>query len=520
MAKKGRWFKASGPAKRVRGEGILDVIDGVFARLVDSQIERALSPMRNILVDRRPEFDGAQMAEEYKRGRLYRFSVDKRPVVCSLTVEMDAQLFIDMKDFTGRTLKVKEIAMADFMKENFYRPIIEAATKYGGTGGIGDSAGGIRLVSLPGDAALFSGNITHLVSLARDVQEIVRSYRDALLKRLPPKKGELLLEGVNASFTAKREELKRKRKDIEHRLAAGDDVIKGTLLALSKEERVLEEIYRDELESAIGRELEAGVFITYGVKAEDMVLKGKKYFGEVIRVTIGEKINEASRGTDRDGRVRVRLEMMLGAERDRRGEPSLKYPFDLYIDRVYSLRIPPEIDAEMDQLIAGRLERGLEAEALSEHLKRLSKVVEKACYNDLSKLNAGASPSTLESLSTAVSIYNKGQAMSFEALKAYIAENKSRRFFFKKTVRVSRLNEKIQRKFFFPFQKIEIVVGYEKNMEGEFVEYFIRSGEITFKGFESKAPTIVYEILGKATLFFKAITEYHLQDWMKQAKKK
>ncbi len=520
MAKKARWFKASGPAKRVRGEGIADIAEGFFARLLDSQIEGALLPMRNILVDRRVEFEGAQLAEEYKRGRLYRFSVDKRPVVCSLTVEKDAQLFIDMKDFTGRTLKVKEIAMADFMKENFYRPILEAATRYGGTGGIGDSAGGIRLVSLPGDAALFSGNITNLVSLARDVQAVVRSYRDALLKRLPTKKGELLLEGVNASFTAKREELKRKRKNIEQRLAGGGDVIKDTLLALAKDERVLEELYRDELESAIGRELEAGAFITYGVKAEDMVLKGKKYFGEVIRVTIGEKINEASRGTDRDGRVRVRLEMMLGAERNRRGEPSLKYPFDVYIDRVYSLRIPPEIDAEMDQLIAGRLDEGLAAEALSEHLKRLAKVVEKACYNDLSKLNAGASSSTMESLSTAVSIYNKGQAMSFEALKAYISENKSKRFFFKKTVSVSRLSEKIQRNFFFPFEKIEIVVGYEKNMDGEFIEYFVRSGEITFKGFELKPPTIVYEMLGKKTLFFKAITEHHLQGWIKQAKKK
>jgi len=223
MAKKGRWFKASGPAKRVRGQRISDITEGVFARLIDSQIESVLSPMRNVLVDRRLEFDGAQLAEEYKRGRLYRFSVDKRPVVCALTVETSAQLFIDMKDFTGRTLKVKEIAMADFMKENFYRPIIEAATRYGGVGGIGDSAGGIRLVSLPGDAALFSGNVTNLVSLARDVQEVVRSYRDALLKRLPPKKGELLLEGVNASFTAKREELKRKRKNIEQRLAGGGD---------------------------------------------------------------------------------------------------------------------------------------------------------------------------------------------------------------------------------------------------------------------------------------------------------
>jgi len=516
-AKKSRWFRASGPAKRVRGEGLTDIAEGVFARLIDERIEGVLSPMRNVLVDRRAEYDAAQLADEYKRGRLYRFSVDKRPVVRALTVEMDAQLFIDMKDFTGRTLKVKEIAMADFMKENFYRPIIEAATRYGGSGGIGDSGGGIRLVSLPGDAALFSGNVTKLVSLARDVRGVVRSYRDALLKRLPPEKGELLLEGVNARFIEKREELKKKMRALEEKLtdlSEGEgEAMEGALLALSEDERVLDELYRDELESAIGRELEAGVFISYGAKAEDMVLKGKKYFGNVIRVTIGEKINEASRGTDRDSRVRARLEMTIGAERDRRRVASLKYPFDVYIDRVYTLRMPPEIDADMDALMVGRAEGARDAATVSE-------VVEKACYSDLLRLKEGASLAELESLSSAVSIHNKGQAMSFEALRAYIAENKARRFFFKKMVDTTKLDREIQKKFFFPSVKIEFVIGYEKNIDGEFIEYFVRSGDITFKGFESKLPTVVYEILGKDSFFFKALTKKHLKDWIKEAKKK
>ncbi|VAW37397.1 hypothetical protein MNBD_DELTA02-1058 [hydrothermal vent metagenome] len=513
--KKGRWFRGPGHAKRVRGEGLSDIAEGFFARLVDERIEGVLSPMRNVLVDRRAEFDAAQLADEYKRGRLYRFSVDKRPVVRALTVEMEAQLFIDMKDFTGRTLKVKEIAMADFMKENFYRPIIEAATRYGGSGGMGDSGGGIRLVSLPGDAALFSGNVTNLVSLARDVREVVRSYRDALIKRLPPEKGELLLEGVNARFIEKREEINKKRTALKEKACEVSDwgeAVEGALLALSEDERILDELYRDELESAIGRELEAGVFISYGAKAEDMVLKGKKYFGDVIRVTIGEKINEAARGTDRDSRVRARLEMAIGAERDRRRAASLKYPFDVYIDRVYTLRMPPEIDADMDALMAGRAEVARDAATVSE-------VVEKACYSDLLRLKEGASLAELESLSSAVSIHNKGQAMSFEALRAYIAENKACRFFFKKMVDTRKLDREIQKKFFFPSVKIEFVIGYEKKIDGEFIEYFVRSGDITFKGFESKLPTVVYEILGSESLLFKSLTKKHLKDWIKEAKK-
>jgi len=279
------------------------------------------------------------------------------------------------------------------------------------------------------------------------------------------------------------------------------------------QERVLEELYRDELESAIGRELEAGVFITYGAKAEDMVLKGKKYFGDVIRVTIGEKINEASRGTDRDSRVRARLEMMLGAERDRRASLSVKYPFDLYIDRVYSLRLPPEIDADMDALMVGRARGARDAATLSAS-------VEKACYSDLLKLKEGAPLEDLESLSSAVSIYNKGQAMSFEALKAYIGENRAHRFFFKKTVDTRKLTADICKHFFFPEEQMEFVIGYEKGADGEFIEYFVRIGDITFKGFESKLPTVVYEVLDSESPFFKALTEHHLKDWIKGARAK
>ncbi len=244
-----------------------------------------------------------------------------------------------------------------------------------------------------------------------------------------------------------------------------------------------------------------------------MVLKGKKYFGNVIRVTIGEKINEAARGTDRDSRVRARLEMTIGAERDRRRTASLKYPFEVYIDRVYTLRMPPETDADMDALMAGRAERARDAATISE-------VVEKACYSDLLRLKEGASLAELESLSSAVSIHNKGQAISFEALRAYIAENKARRFFFKKMVDTTKLDKEIQKKFFFPSVKIEFVIGYEKNMDGEFIEYFVRSGDITFKGFESKLPTVVYEMLGSESLFFKALTKKHLKDWIKKAKAK
>ena len=94
----------------------------------------------------------------------------------------------------------------------------------------------------------------------------------------------------------------------------------------------------------VKNELEAGLYISYGTKSETAIIEGVEEFAGTVKVAIGEKINEAARGTFRHPLVRAKLELLLENERLVRDDKALIYPFDIYIDRIYSLRMPPELD--------------------------------------------------------------------------------------------------------------------------------------------------------------------------------
>ena len=159
--------------------------------------------MRASLADRRGEFNQNMLVEEYNRGRLYRFSVDDWTILKTLATEEEGQLFIDMKDFTRKTLKVKEIAMAEFMNEHFYKPILSAAAQYSAGIGVSSDERGITLTNLPGDAAIFSGGVSYLIALARDIQQIIRRYRDQLAQKLPPMRNEEISTGSTSPLRRK-----------------------------------------------------------------------------------------------------------------------------------------------------------------------------------------------------------------------------------------------------------------------------------------------------------------------------
>ena len=173
-----------------------------------------------------------------------------------------------MKNFTRKTLKVKEIAMAEFMKEFFYSPILAAADRYGAGTGLTGEEQGIRLTNLPGDAAVFSGGVRYLVALAKDIQRVIRRYRDQLANKLPPGSGEDMLAEITKKFEAKKEELKFKRLKLREAVQRNEAGVDTKLMGLGEEEHRLEDTFRDELESAVMGELEAGLYISYGAKAE------------------------------------------------------------------------------------------------------------------------------------------------------------------------------------------------------------------------------------------------------------
>ncbi len=486
------------------------IVGSSIVHKIDSHVEKYTSAMCEHMIDRSVEYQPDALQQEYKNGRLYRFSYDSLDPLSTLEQGEEGQLFIDMKDFTKKTLKVKEIAMAEFMKDNFYMPIIIAASKYGAGSDLYEQEGGVRLNNLPGDAAIFSGSALNLFSLAGDIQQVLRQYSDKLGKKLPRVNEEYVLHEINVKYEKLRSELAGKKTVLQERTSRGDKAAEDELYKVIAEEHKVEGRYRDELENAIKSEMAAGLFITFGTKAEIMLMDGKGFCGTVT-VAIGEKINEAARGTDRNSLVRAKLEMLLDKERVRTGNKKLKYPFDLYIDKIYRFRVPSEVDGGINTLEkrAGEVDkRGLATQVANEF------------FAELKRLGTGVPTSALKSLESSVDIYNKGQAISEEALRAYIKETKGVKLFFTRRIKTSELDPAFAKVFFLPMSVLELQFAYESKDGLTTVDCFVKSGEVVFKGFEAKKPTVVYEIVDKSGQFYRMITEKYFNSWLTDAKNK
>lgn len=234
-------------------------------------------------------------------------------------------------------------------------------------------------------------------------------------------------------------------------------------------------------------------------------------FAGPMKVAIGEKINEAARGTGRNAMVRAKLEMLLENERIKRKNPLLQYPLDIYIDRIYSLRMPPELESALEKLTVTKTPAGAQA---------LTRLMAEEYYNDLKRIVAGDPLSSLKLISAYTDIYNRGQALSKEALDAYIKESKGTRSFFKKEWTVKGLAGPIQEEFFFPFPILELWFGVVAVKDARQVEALCRVGEAVFKGFESNRPTVVYELLNPDGNFFKALMTHHFDAWFAEEKDK
>jgi hypothetical protein len=233
-------------------------------------------------------------------------------------------------------------------------------------------------------------------------------------------------------------------------------------------------------------------------------------FSGPASVSIGEKINEAARGTFRSPMVRAKLEVTLEAERARRNDKQIKYPFDIYIDRVISVKLPPELDSAFEKLLASRKEASAKA---------MSQVMANEFYNDLNKIISGETFSSLRVVSSTKDIYNKGEALNITALEAYMRENKGSKWFFNKQVEASALNEDLRRLFFFPSETLEFWCSHETVRGADRIELFYKSGEIIFKGFEVSTPMVVFELINPEGEFFKSIVKYHFHQWLEESRR-
>lgn len=484
------------------------IVEAFIAYRFDEDVERFVAPMRELMVDRRGEFSSDTLRMEYERGRLYRFSSDSMAILKELEAEDEGHLFIDMKDFTIKTLRAKEITMADFMESHFYKPILGAAGRYGSSApDIAYDKKNVKLNNLLGDAVVFSGGVSNLIALAKDIRVVMRRYKEQLERRVPHIAEKELISNIHKNFEAMKEELARERAEVDKAVAAGGKNFEARATELKEKEDKLEKAYKDELEAAIGQEMEAGLFIAYGSKAELVVMKDASW-GE-LKVAIGEKINEAARGTARNSIVRAKMERFIEEERIKRHNPNLKYPLDVYIDKTYGFLIPSTINEHLEGMITRK--------DISE-ARDLASLLAQECFKDFKRIISGEPISSLRLLRAVSDIYNKGQALSADALRAYIKESTGKGFFFKRDVQIAELNKEIQNTFFFPFKTLELWFGVFMTEGVKQIDVFCKAGEIIFKGFESATPTIVYEILNKDSDFSKLLLAYHFDRWYEEAK--
>lgn len=471
---------------------------------IDEHVKKFTSHMTQYLSDRRILFDNNLLMEEYKKGRLYRFSTDTRPVLPDLTVEKEGQLFIDMKDFTYKTFKVKEAAMAEFMKDHFYEPILNAAKKYSQGTGLLESSHGIRLNGMPGDAVIFSGGVESLIGLAHDIKKIINDYKEMLIDRLPPIKEEEMLRSVHMEYEVKSKTLVERKEKIRSAVLQNVEGSREQLQSLIEEERKFNSSYRDSIENAVAKEMEAGLFITHGSKAEIVSLDEHPGLCGVTRIAIGEKINEAARGTNRNNSIRTKIELQMEKAKAARKSPQLKYPFDVFVSSNYSMAVPPEIDEMLMRVFAKRPD--VNDKSIAATIAALVEV-------DFRKIRAGKKEDELRVIRTNTDIYNKGNALSYDALLAYIVETKSKKVFFRKIVKVVELIAEINNEYYFSNDTVDFWFVKDKDVSREGLDIFVKIGDVTFKGFEKTEPTQVFEMLDKESRLFELIVKNHLTSW-------
>ncbi len=552
-------------------------------RIAASAADRARARLR----DRRNEYTREQLIADYTAGRIYRLSGDGKELRRTLAQRSQGHLFIDLKGFTLRTYRAKEIVMAEFLRTEFYEPILAAAAARVGAG----RESRLQLQNLLGDAAVFSGDVPALVELARDVQAICRRYAEKLksrttvdlrelearksdietearqkLERLrgeaaqveaevarkrslsPIEREKLLLgvlsRGIEELETRLREalargdtrEAERLRNDgqlfrqreqelygrIEQLVGAQRDT--GVLDALLSAERArLKEIERqagevrrdaqhafnaveEEARNSVGYGLEAGLFIAYGAAAE-LATMNDATFGQV-KVAIAEKINEAARGTARNGSLKAKLDALLERARQS-GRKGVTYPFHVYIDSAYNLLLPAEVHAQVERAVRERdPERAREA----------ARALAEAALRDLARAMGKGDGQPPELLSPLSDLYNTGESLSGEALEAYLTATKPSRFYFRRQVSVRELDPVFLERFCFPTDELQLVISVPHQGEAENAAVFRYAGQVQFRGFEAKTPTAVYELLRPDTEFSRLLLQKHLKLWVADAR--
>jgi hypothetical protein len=429
----------------------------------DAALERSLGRARRaVLVRTGAEAEGG-LEVEWEAGRLYRISARGGPILKAAEQRPLGHLFADVKDFTRRTGLLGPAAMAEFLRTEFYQPILTAAKGFfAGMPHLADR-GGIAVNNLLGDAISFSGDIEALVGLAANIRRLLSAYQARLAKEVSSEAVARQLAALSARFDA---ELARIALALSEARASAEP---WRLQQLEEHHARM----RDEQERAVARArgegIEAGVFLSFG-PAPVTVLIDDDVFGR-NRVAIAEKINESARGTARAASARARADAALAAERAQAGNPSLQHAWSVFVEPPLSIAVP----AELERAAVAAARAGDLATALRILAAPLRELVGRAAGGA-----ATAEPGD---------IYNSGVALSEEALVSFLDAVKGARQLRRVVLEPGEVPAELRARWFYGASQLELSVTFHPN--GRPAELFRRAGVAAFKGLGS---VVVWEM--------------------------
>lgn len=549
---------------------VQELVERFLLRRLDDFAAAHLKQARARLRDRRQERNVDNLLRLYEAGKLYRLGDDDKPLVKVRVQSELGQLFVDIKGYTRLTARAKELSMADFLRQEFYEPILEAAKKYRSGASLLPQEQSIELVNLLGDAVAFSGNIVALVELAGDIQTVFSRYRTRLEQNAPLASRGLLrqasqrIEQQRSSILAEIASLNGKLKSIQQevfrlgsleprqlarlllerpadndsqrsqpaagnqgRLAQQARLRRFTQGPVSQRERqwlvdqacrpLLDEVrhieqrkgelleedlnllqaLEEERHLQLGTELEAGLFIAYGAAPEWITIEDDTW-GK-LRVSVGERINEAARGTARSPAVRRQLMHALESARAQRGNPRLELPFRVYIRPVGELQMEPETYQAWQKA---------RQQVSAEDYQRFLGLFDSQARRQLQQLPNGEAGQSVHS-----DIYNLGEAISGPALDAYLRHCRHEKRFFPVRIRPEELHPEIRERFLFEQEILNLLIGVPLADQGP-LRIFRQVGLVVFRGFERNRPTVVYEILRPSSPLVRLVEKHHLSQWL------
>ena len=469
------------------------------ALAVDAALEKLLDQAEASLLHRSGQDGSDGIEAEYERGRLYFFGTEDRPMLRGRAQALQmGHLFCDVKDFTRRTVFLKEAVVADFLSREFYTPILTAATRHHHGADHLHDKGGIYLNNLLGDAVTFSGDVAALVALAHDIRRALNSYARRLDSESSSETVARSIASIEQHAAARRAELQQQVAQAQAALRGGSKDQSGEeprarLSRLQVELSRLEEERQSEIALAAGEKLEAGIFISYGAAPEVATFEDH-VFGS-IKVAIAEKINESARGTARNGGVRARIDSLVKQARASRGQPELSCPFAVFISQPLSIPVPPEAELA----VRGCLEDG--------DLGGAELMLQEWVRQFVARLSQD------DGIAGGGDIYNGGAALSEDALRAYVQARGGELTFLRRRVTVSALHPSIGQRFVFPMQTLQLVAAVAPDGQS-LHELYVHVGRALFRGFEKTGGLGVYEMVPPSSALFSLLAQHHLPGWL------